>query len=167
MGKVQKKVKTNNSAFSATHTYIKLTLVSFFLLFFYAPFPYKLWQSFWCFYVILAILNESRPLIVCTHLSIQAELNLLISPKIGVHCPNDHLNILPTFWTAKWPKAPKITIRNLENFTTGWSFLHTVSENWEISCMAMMTCLSRDFGRVCSGCQNINICFHLNFQFES
>ena len=31
MGKVQKKVKKiNNSAFSATHTYIKLTLVSFF-----------------------------------------------------------------------------------------------------------------------------------------
>ena len=28
---------TINSAFSATHTYIKLTLVSFFLLFFYAP----------------------------------------------------------------------------------------------------------------------------------
>ena len=40
MGKVQKKVKkTNKSAFSATHTYIKLTLVSFFLLFFCAPFP--------------------------------------------------------------------------------------------------------------------------------
>ena len=40
MGKVQKKVKkTNNSAFSATHTYIKLTLVSFFYFFFYAPFP--------------------------------------------------------------------------------------------------------------------------------
>ena len=36
MGKVQK--KTNNSAFSATHTYIKLTLVSFFY-FFYAPSP--------------------------------------------------------------------------------------------------------------------------------
>ena len=35
MGKVQKKVKkTNNSAFSAIHTYIKLKLVSFFLLFF-------------------------------------------------------------------------------------------------------------------------------------
>ena len=36
-----KKVKktTNNSAFSATHTYIKLTLVSFFY-FFYAPSPY-------------------------------------------------------------------------------------------------------------------------------
>ena len=41
MGKVQKKgKKTNNSAFSATHTYIKLTLVSFFLLFF-APSPYE------------------------------------------------------------------------------------------------------------------------------
>ena len=41
MGKVQKKVKkkTNNSAFSATHTYIKLTLVSFFLLFFLCTFP--------------------------------------------------------------------------------------------------------------------------------
>ena len=40
MGKVQKKVKkTNNSAFSATHTYIKLTLVSFFFYFFYAPSP--------------------------------------------------------------------------------------------------------------------------------
>ena len=39
MGKVQKKVKkTNNSAFSATHTYIKLTLVSFFY-FFYVPSP--------------------------------------------------------------------------------------------------------------------------------
>ena len=39
MGKVQKKVKkTNNSAFSATHTSIKLTLVSFFT-FFYAPSP--------------------------------------------------------------------------------------------------------------------------------
>ena len=36
MGKVQKKSKkkTNNSAFSATHTYIKLTLVSFFYFFF-------------------------------------------------------------------------------------------------------------------------------------
>ena len=34
-GRCKKKVKkTNNSAFSATHTYIKLTLVSFFLLFF-------------------------------------------------------------------------------------------------------------------------------------
>ena len=31
MGKVQK--KTNNTAFSATHTYIKLTLASLFLLF--------------------------------------------------------------------------------------------------------------------------------------
>ena len=42
MGKVQKKVKkkTNNSAFSATHTYIKLTLVSFFLLFF-CTFPLR------------------------------------------------------------------------------------------------------------------------------
>ena len=29
--------KTNNSAFSATHTYIKLTLVSFFTLLFRAP----------------------------------------------------------------------------------------------------------------------------------
>ena len=39
----KKKVeKTNKSAFSATHTYIKLTLVSFFLLFFYfAPSPPK------------------------------------------------------------------------------------------------------------------------------
>ena len=33
------KKKTNNSAFSATHTYIKLTLVSFFYSF-YAPSPY-------------------------------------------------------------------------------------------------------------------------------
>ena len=34
-GRCKKKVKkTNNSTFSATHTYIKLTLVSFFLLFF-------------------------------------------------------------------------------------------------------------------------------------
>ena len=34
MGKVQKKIKkTNNSTFSATHTYIKLTLVSFFPFF--------------------------------------------------------------------------------------------------------------------------------------
>ena len=40
MGKVQKKVKkTNNSAFLATHTYIKLTLVSFFFTFFFAPSP--------------------------------------------------------------------------------------------------------------------------------
>ena len=41
MGKVQKKVKkkTNNSTFPATHTYIKLTLVSFFLLFFLCTFP--------------------------------------------------------------------------------------------------------------------------------
>ena len=39
-GRCKKKVKkTNNSAFSATHTYIKLTLVSFFLLFLYAPSP--------------------------------------------------------------------------------------------------------------------------------
>ena len=39
MGKVLKKrvKKTNNSAFSATHTYIKLTLVSFFTLLFRAP----------------------------------------------------------------------------------------------------------------------------------
>ena len=36
IGKVQEKSKkkTNNSAFSATHTYIKLTLVSFFYFFF-------------------------------------------------------------------------------------------------------------------------------------
>ena len=34
-GRCKKKVKkTNNSAFSATHTYIKLTLVSFFYFFF-------------------------------------------------------------------------------------------------------------------------------------
>ena len=33
------KKKTNNSAFSATHTYIKLTLISFFLLFFLCTFP--------------------------------------------------------------------------------------------------------------------------------
>ena len=40
MGKVQKKVKkTNNSAFSATHTYIKLTLVSFF---YFPPSPLSL-----------------------------------------------------------------------------------------------------------------------------
>ena len=40
MGKVQKKVKkTNNSAFSATHTYIILTLVSFFFFFFLSTFP--------------------------------------------------------------------------------------------------------------------------------
>ena len=39
-GRCKKKVKkANNSAFSATHTYIKLTLVSFFYFFFYAPFP--------------------------------------------------------------------------------------------------------------------------------
>ena len=31
--------KTNNSAFSATHTYIKLTLVNFFYFFFHAPSP--------------------------------------------------------------------------------------------------------------------------------
>ena len=40
MGKVKKNVKkTNNSVFSATHTYIKLTLVSFMLLLFFAPSP--------------------------------------------------------------------------------------------------------------------------------
>ena len=41
MGKMQKKVKkkTNNSAFSATHTYIKPTLVSFFLLFYFVHLP--------------------------------------------------------------------------------------------------------------------------------
>ena len=38
MGKGQKKSKkTNNSAFSATHTYIKLTLVSFFTFFMHLP----------------------------------------------------------------------------------------------------------------------------------
>ena len=44
MGKVEKKSKkkTNNSAFSATHTYIKLTLVSFLLLFFLCTFPLEL-----------------------------------------------------------------------------------------------------------------------------
>ena len=41
MGKVQKKSKKkpNNSAFSATHTCIKLTLVTFFSSFFCAPSP--------------------------------------------------------------------------------------------------------------------------------
>ena len=40
MGKVQKKSKkTNNSAFSATHTYIKLTLVIFFTFFFILHLP--------------------------------------------------------------------------------------------------------------------------------
>ena len=39
-GRCKKKVKkTNNSTFSATYTYIKLTLVSFFLLFFLCTFP--------------------------------------------------------------------------------------------------------------------------------
>ena len=38
LGKKTKK-KTNISLFSATHTYIKLTFVSFFFLFFCAPFP--------------------------------------------------------------------------------------------------------------------------------
>ena len=47
MGKAQKKVKkTNNSAFSATHTYIKLTLVSFFFTFFYAPSPKRSKEGF-------------------------------------------------------------------------------------------------------------------------
>ena len=47
MGKVQKKVKkTNNSAFSATHTYIKLTLVSFFTFFFLCTFPSLHFPSF-------------------------------------------------------------------------------------------------------------------------
>ena len=43
MGKVQKKVKKNpnNSAFSATHTYIKLTLVRFFLLFYFVHLPLR------------------------------------------------------------------------------------------------------------------------------
>ena len=36
----QKVKKTNNSTFSATHKYIKQTLVSFFLLFFLCTFPY-------------------------------------------------------------------------------------------------------------------------------
>ena len=66
MGKVQKKVnKTNNSAFSATHTYIKLTLVSFFLLFF-APCPYcnknwthLVWKSMLVFFPILFIGTKS------------------------------------------------------------------------------------------------------------
>ena len=66
MGKVQKKVKkTNNSAFSATHTYIKLTLVSFFLLFFYAPFPNidsKILRSMLLFNVHLISIN-CNPLI--------------------------------------------------------------------------------------------------------
>ena len=30
-----------------------------------------------------------------------------------------------------------------------------------------MSCLSCHFGRVCSCCQNVNVCFHLNFQFQS
>ena len=38
-GAKKSKKKTNNSTFSATHTYIKLTLVSFFFTFFHAPFP--------------------------------------------------------------------------------------------------------------------------------
>merc|ERR1712012_478295 len=46
-GKCKKKVKKpNNSAFSATHTYIKLTLVSFFY-FFYAPSPKP--QRIWAY----------------------------------------------------------------------------------------------------------------------
>ena len=48
-GKVQNKVKkkTNNSAFSATYTHIKLTLVSFVLLFFILHLPLKraLWGT--------------------------------------------------------------------------------------------------------------------------
>ena len=42
MGKVQK--KTNNSAVLASHTYIKLTLVSFFFYFFFAPFPLRIFR---------------------------------------------------------------------------------------------------------------------------
>ena len=46
-GRCKKKVKkTNNSAFSATHTNIKLTLVSFFSSLFFAPFPYNLLPFF-------------------------------------------------------------------------------------------------------------------------
>ena len=37
--KKKEKKDNNNSAFSATHTYIKLTVVSFFLLFFLCTFP--------------------------------------------------------------------------------------------------------------------------------
>ena len=56
MRKVQKKVKkTNKSAFSATHTYIKLTLVRFFFTFFHAPSPYNpqvhsiaIGDPYWC-----------------------------------------------------------------------------------------------------------------------
>ena len=36
-GAKKSKEKTNNSAFSATHIYIKLTLISFFTLLFRAP----------------------------------------------------------------------------------------------------------------------------------
>ena len=41
-GAKKSKKKTNNSAFSATHTYIKLTLVSCFLLFFLCTFPLQI-----------------------------------------------------------------------------------------------------------------------------
>ena len=37
----KRKKKTNISPFPATHTYIKLTFVSFFFNFFCAPFPYE------------------------------------------------------------------------------------------------------------------------------
>ena len=64
-GRCKKKVKkTNNSAFSATHTYIKPTLVSFFFnFFFYVPFPYGQVQK-------CKTYANKLPCSYCTHICI-------------------------------------------------------------------------------------------------
>ena len=79
-GRCKKKVKkTNNSAFSATNTYIKLTLVSFFLLFFlHLPLRWFKLQAF---------VNCKRPSVLLKALFPESQSNysLYIRKKTVLH----------------------------------------------------------------------------------
>ena len=128
MEKVQKKVKkTNNSAFSATHTYIKLTLVSFFFTFFLCTFPLKnsfrmLWSPQLCrgpqiVFNLRGLLESvkgeerSRGPIECTKTIKVNPPWELGRPKVSIKYHPRHLytyhlaillNIFPLFNTSLW-----------------------------------------------------------------
>ena len=78
-GRCKKKVKkSNNLAFSSTHTYIKLTLVSFFYFFFHAPSP-KRYDVLLIRVALLAFVRIINPVVFL----------VLISWN---HCKKAHLN---------------------------------------------------------------------------
>ena len=97
LGEIRKK-KTNISPFPATHTYIKLTLVSFFP-FFFAPFPYwdtcALYRQHWSFPLWRPVL---KPLLWIAHW--QKWPRWFIAGRWQLITPSDELMV--TWVTFLW-----------------------------------------------------------------